>query len=184
MSIKTLNLTLGYFHSCASRRLTHTSHSHSDSNYEYEFKCWGLNDRGQCDIQSQSSASSAIHTLHPRLAAAGLDFTCISNSDVVMCTASDSDTIIKNSTVTNTDKIINTPDVDLILDKIPRIGEKIILLAAGSIHLCLAGNRSALKCWGDNSHGQTDTSGVGVQPVVRVALGSVHSCVLYTTLKI
>jgi cysteine-rich repeat protein len=172
-------------------------------------RCWGRNDTGQLGLGHAANVGDNEHpgavpevdVISPMLPsetsivdiAAGLGHSCalLSSGDVVCWGAGTSGQLGQGSATTWGDNVGEVPSS---LRPI-QIGGPAVALAVGYVHSCVILEGGSLRCWGSSESGQLghgDEEFVGLsnlpldrpvvalpQPVVFVAAGGAHTCVVF-----
>lgn len=124
------------------------------------------NDRSNSNINSSQSTSTINENKH---------YPLINNND-------EDDFNAAGSPFPSTSPLTNLPLNPSLTP--PKIGEQIGSLYSGGQHACVLGRKLTVKCWGDNSYGQTDiiqnsntnTNIYFKSQMLFISLGLQHSC--------
>ena len=133
-------------------------------------KCWGNNyfgETGGSDTQSTGMVTVDLGKDHKAMdIVAGSNHTCaILNSGVVKCWGAN----YRGQTGSVSQQGTGIGTVDLGKDR------KVKGITVGEYHTCALLDDGKIKCWGDNSYGQTGGSDKSAKGIVNVNLGSNNS---------
>jgi alpha-tubulin suppressor-like RCC1 family protein len=148
-----------YYHSCALDRAGYV-------------RCWGLNDKGQLGIGSNTSVGNAANTMGANLkvvnlgagrkavsVAAGLSHTCALLDDATLkCWGNNLDGQLGLGLAggNQADTPASTPDTRAVVNV--GTGKKVRRVTAGGSHTCVIRDDDKVVCWGLNNKGQLGRS--------------------------
>lgn len=140
--------------------------------------CWGTNLSGQLGDGTTTSSLTPVTVqglTNVAAIAAGREHTCaLTSAGAVWCWGRNDDGQLGNAASTNSAAPVQVSGLD----------KSALAIAAGGAHTCARDNKSIVKCWGRNDHGQlgNGTTAASKVPVkvggsfATIATGANHTC--------